>query len=253
MCECAYVCMCMHFHTQLCLYHCVCGDERTTCSTWFSPSTGQGPGIELRSSDMAASDLIYWAISLAPVKRFSRSVITSYWVSLARLLPWLGLFSFVERRAGSIESKPYGSLNTELRWRQLVANSFRKPWWLQTVKSEKLSPDCLASTHITTWDLWVGRLGWYPCQPHLAVHRWTVKQKDLVPTSGLREAPPGCWSAESPVKGILFVSTSLYFQIEKHQRLIKNTSWSINNSARLSLCLYFWTTTPSGCFSTHTS
>lgn len=47
-----------------------CGGQRTTCQSWFSPSTLWTLRIELKSSAMVASTLTHWVILLAPCPDF---------------------------------------------------------------------------------------------------------------------------------------------------------------------------------------
>lgn len=67
---CIYVCLsilCVHAGMPLTL----CGDQRTTCRNWFSPSTLWALGMEVRLSGLAASAFTQWAIS-PPKQCFKR-------------------------------------------------------------------------------------------------------------------------------------------------------------------------------------
>lgn len=49
-----------------CLTRCTRGGQRTTLSSWSSPSTTWAPGIGRRSSGLAAGAFTHWDILLAP-------------------------------------------------------------------------------------------------------------------------------------------------------------------------------------------
>jgi hypothetical protein len=65
------MCLCVH----LCVPQCICGGQRLTYGSWFSPHTMWLPEIKLRSSGLVALNLVvstsnHWAISLAPRDKF---------------------------------------------------------------------------------------------------------------------------------------------------------------------------------------
>lgn len=60
---------------------CVCGDQRSTWRSQFSPSTMWVIGIKLSLLDLTASTITYWGISLAPDLPWRISVDLGYSVS----------------------------------------------------------------------------------------------------------------------------------------------------------------------------
>lgn len=57
-----YLCVYVHMHAWYGAH--VCGNQRTTHKSQYSPSTISGPGIKLSSPDLLATAFTFWAILL---------------------------------------------------------------------------------------------------------------------------------------------------------------------------------------------